>query len=200
MSQFTNLDTLLLIFLIQFVISTSRDAYKQDGCRLVSDYRDEKTDKLCKVMRCHDQKIVLCQKGRSDMSTYSADGVIRINIAPRSDEYMAEELPEVPEKSEEKDELELEPGIVRSSKILLALLDKNPLDGTLQYIDFVSSWLLNVLLEKTVETMYDKLLHYEEIFGKPEAPADGAPSTPGALPDPLMGESIKKLLQWYASE
>lgn len=150
-----------------------------EGCRLIRNFRDTSTERKCKVIKCHGQKVVLCQKGRTelDTTTYANKGVIRINVAPSriSDE--------MEQGKREYEEAELEPGFIGTAKILLRLLEKDPFEGTFQYLDHISLWFLNVLMEKTVEYMYDRILHYEDIWFIEHG---GRPTKPPATPPGMM--------------
>ena len=67
---------------------------------------------------------------------------------------------------------------IGNAKLVLDWLDRDPDEATFQYIDFVSGWLFNVVMEKSVEHFLDLLLKVREVEDPP--PASVMPD--GSLP------------------
>lgn len=139
------------------------------GCKNVSEVFQSSDGQSCQVVECFQQTVIICASEESEEEKEENEEKKRENEEKKKEneekKRVIPSLPfELPEHAfvinpfEEEDENARIVGLVHFIHKVIKGIKRHPVIGTLGYIDWVLAWLLNTILEKSVEIIIEELL------------------------------------------
>ena len=125
------------------------------GCKNVSEVFQSSDGQSCQAVECFQETVVICASEEAEEEKEGNEE--KKKVIPS----LPFELPEhafVMNPFEEEDEDARIVGLVHFIRKVIKGIKRHPVTGTLGYIDWVLAWLLNAILEKSVEIIIEELL------------------------------------------
>lgn len=153
----------MLLIIVTFSLITPTQQ-QDSGCKNVSNVFKSSDGQSCQAMECFEQKIILCageepeESGESEKESESKEEEEKpAKVKPA----LPFELPDhafVLNPFEEEEEDARIVGLFHFIHKVIRGIKKHPVIGTLGYLDWVLAWLVNAILEKSVEIIIEELL------------------------------------------
>lgn len=158
-----SLTPMMFLLVITFTsVMVSAQEQQEKGCRNISQVFQSSDGQSCQAMECFSQNVILCsgEEEKDDEEEKKEEGKKK-KESRKVISSLPFDLPDhafVVDQFEEEEEDARIVGLFNFIHKVLRGIKKHPLTGTLGYMDWVLAWLLNTILEKSVEIIIEELL------------------------------------------
>lgn len=131
------------------------------GCKNVSEVFQSSDGQSCQAVECFQQTVIICAGEESEEEKRGKEEERGKEEKKKVIPSLPSELPDhafVINPFEEEEEDARIVGLVHFIRKVIKGIKRHPIIGTLGYIDWVLAWLLNAILEKSVEIVIEELL------------------------------------------
>lgn len=117
------------------------------SCIVISDIRDSE-QKRCQVLKCYQQKVIVCQPSDGNIETFTSEGQYKQNFTPMTGR------PDYDGSNPLTRPL-LGSGTFNWIRKVAYLMQRDPSNAFFEYFDSVLKWIMNWVFDRSFQAMFD---------------------------------------------